>query len=130
MRQLLRVLLVLWAGSLWSLAFVTWTLFRAQPDRHLAGTLAGALFSAEAWLGAAVALLALVLPGRGRFLWGYAAALLLALNEWALRPVMAAARAHGTAAGLTFGAWHGVSVILYGLASIALLRTVWKQDGR
>jgi hypothetical protein len=125
-----RVLLVLWAGSLWSQAFVAWTLFHAQPDRHLAGILVGDLFKAEAYLGVAVAVLALLLPGRGRFLWGYAAAVLLALNAWALVPVMAGARTHGVSLGLSFGAWHGVSMLLYALASIALLRVIWQQDGR
>ena len=59
-----------------------------------------------------------------------AAAALLAINEWALRPVMVAARTHGVYAGLTFGAWHGVSFALYALASIAMLVLIWRQDFR
>ena len=58
-RKFFRVLLVLWAGSLWSLTWVTWTLFHAQSDRHLAGVLAGPLFSIEAYVGVSVAALAL-----------------------------------------------------------------------
>ena len=54
-RNAFRVLLVLWAGSLWSLVWVAPTLFRAQSDRHLAGVLAGRLFSVETYLGVAVA---------------------------------------------------------------------------
>ena len=129
-RSLFRVLLVLWAGSLWSVSWVTWTLFHAQSDRHLAGVLAGLLFTIETYLGLAAAALALALPGRGRFVWGYVASALLVINEWALRPVMAAARSHGTAAGLTFGAWHGVSAGLYLLACLAALALVWNQDLR
>ncbi len=129
-RSLLRVVLVLWAGSLWSVMWVTWILFHAQPDRHLAGVLAGPLFSIEAYLGAGAAVMAAALPGRTRFLWAYVAAALMGINEWVLRPVMAAARAHGAAAGLTFGAWHGVSALLYGLACLALLRSVWNEDFR
>ncbi len=129
-RQLLRVLLALWAGSLWSVSWVTWTLFHAQSDRHLAGVLAGPLFTIETWVGLAVVGLALLSPVRSRFLWGYLAAALLALNEWALRPVMVAARTHGTAMGLSFGAWHGVSAVLYVAACAGLLRLVWKQDLR
>lgn len=129
MRSVFRVLLVLWAGSLWSVGlWVTPTLFFGQPDRHLAGTLAGRIFTVEAYLAAGVALLALALPGRSKFLWGYLAAGLLAINEWGLRPLMAAARTHGTFAGLTFGAWHGVSTLLYVLACLALLSVVWNQD--
>jgi hypothetical protein len=125
------VLLVLWAGSLWSVGlWVTPILFSAQPDRHLAGVLAGRIFSIETYVGIAVAVLALLLPGRTTFLWGYLAAALLAANEWALRPVMAAARTQGTAMGLTFGAWHGVSAVLYVLACLAVLVLVWKQDVR
>jgi len=56
-----RVLLVLWAGSLWSVAiWVAPTLFHAQPDRQLAGLLAGQLFTIEAYVGVATAALALV----------------------------------------------------------------------
>jgi Domain of unknown function (DUF4149) len=126
-----RVLLVLWAGSLWSAAlWVAPTLFNAQHDRQLAGMLAGQLFSIEAYLGVATAAVALLLPGRSKFLWGYAAAGLLAIMQWALRPVMAQAHAHGIAWGLTFGAWHGVSALLYGAACIAALLLVWNDDFR
>lgn len=129
-RKLSRLALVLWAGSLWSVSFVTWTLFHAQSDRHLAGVLAGPLFTIETYLGVAAAVLALLLPGRTRYLWAYVAAALMALNEWALRPVMVAAREHGRAAGLSFGAWHGVSAVLYVAACIALLVLVWNEDFR
>jgi hypothetical protein len=130
-RSVLRLLLVLWAGSLWSVGlWVAPTLFFAQSDRHLAGLLAGRIFTVEAYLAVAVAVLALLLPGRSKVLWGYAAAALLAVNEWALRPVMAAARARGALGGLTFGAWHGVSTVLYALACLALLSVVWNQDRR
>jgi Domain of unknown function (DUF4149) len=127
-RSAFRLLLVLWTGSLWSVGlWVTPILFSVLSDHHLAGVLAGRIFSIETYLGIAVAALALLLPGRTKFVWGYAAAALLAANEWALRPVMAAARAHGVVAGLTFGAWHGVSAVIYLVACLALLALVWKQ---
>jgi hypothetical protein len=128
--RVFRLLKVLWVGSLWSLAWVTQTLFSGQSDRHLAGLMASRLFSIETYLGLAVALIALLLPARRRFLWGYAAAALLAGNEWLLKPVMAVAREQGTAAGLSFLAWHGVSMLLYASACLALLLTVWKDDFR
>jgi hypothetical protein len=130
MRNAFRVLRTLWAGSLWSLVWVTHTLFSAQSDRHVAGVLTGRLFSIETYLGAAVALIAVLKPDRGKFLWGYLAAVLLVVNEWALRPVMALARAHGTAGGLTFGAWHGVSMVLYVAACLLVLLVVWNEDSR
>ncbi len=130
-QSLFRVLLVLWAGSLWSVAvWVAPVLFHDQPDRHLAGLLAGRLFSIETYLGAAVAVLALLLPGRTRAFLLYAAAAVLAVNEWALRSVLASARAHGAVWGLTFGAWHGVSALLYGVACVAVLLSVWNNDFR
>jgi Domain of unknown function (DUF4149) len=125
------VLLVLWAGSLWSLAaWVAPTLFFAQGDRHLAGILAARLFSIETYAGLSVATLALLLPGRARFAWGFLAAALLAVNEWLLKRVMTQAHVHGAAAGLSFGAWHGVSAVLYVLACLAVVRLVWKEDFR
>jgi hypothetical protein len=130
-RNVFRVLLVLWAGSLWSLAaWVAPTLFYLQADRHLAGVLAARLFSIETYLGIAVAALALVLPGRGRMGGLYAAAALLALNEWGLKRFMESARAHGVAAGLTFGAWHGVSAVLYIAACLGVLLVIWKENFR
>jgi hypothetical protein len=130
-RNIFRVLLVLWAGSLWSLAaWVAPTLFFAQGDRHLAGILAARLFSFETYAGLSVATLALLLPGRARFAWGFLAAALLAVNEWLLKRVMTQAHVHGAAAGLSFGAWHGVSAVLYVLACLAVVRLVWKEDFR
>ena len=130
-RNLFRVLLVLWAGSLWSLAaWVAPTLFYAQGDRHLAGVLAARLFSIETYLGIAVAAMALLLPGRARMGGLYAAAALLAVNEWLLKRFMESAHTHGAAAGLSFGAWHGVSALLYIVACLAVLLVVWKENFR
>jgi len=125
------VLKTLWAGSLWSLAiWVAPTLFYAQSDRHLAGVLAGRLFSIETYLSIAVGAIALVLPGRTRFLMGYLAVGLLATNEWVIKRFMADAHARGAAYGLTFGAWHGVSALIYILACLAVLLLVWNEDSR
>jgi hypothetical protein len=125
-----RVLLVLWAGSLWSLLWVAAALFQFQSDKHLAGVIAGRLFSIETYVGLAAAVFALMLPVRGRFLWGFVAAALLAVNEWLLTPAMRLARAHGTVAHLSFGAWHGISAGLYVIACLAVLVLVWKEDFR
>ena len=128
-RKVFGVLKVLWAGSLWSLAaWVAPTLFHAQPDRHLAGILAARLFGIETYVGIAVALLASVLPGARKFLWGYGAVALLAVNEWVLKPLMMRAHTEGTAASLSFGAWHGVSAVLYLTACAAVLLLVWREE--
>jgi hypothetical protein len=131
LRNPLRVLFVLWAGSLWSLAaWVALTLFRMLPDRHLAGEVAARYFSVETWLGLIVMALALLLPGRGRLTKLYAAVGLLAVNEWLLKRLMGNARVHGAAYGLTFGAWHGVSAVLYLIACAAVLIVVWRDELR
>ena len=131
MTKLFRVAFVLFAGSLWSLAlWVAPTLFFEQPDRHLAGVLAGRLFSLETYLGLGVALLALVRPGRGRMLWLYTAAALLAVNEFVLKHFMERAHGHGSAWGLSFGGWHGLSAALYGLAALGVLLIVWNENLR
>jgi hypothetical protein len=129
-RSFFRVLIVLWAGSLWSTVWVAATLFKLQSDRHLAGLMAARLFQIETYLGLGVAALAIVLPGRTRYYWAYFAAAVLAMNEWVLKRVMSLAQAHGTAAGLGFGAWHGVSAVLYLIACAAVLVLVWKEDFR
>jgi uncharacterized membrane protein len=130
LRNVLRVALVLWAGSLWGLLWVAAVLFQFISDRHSAGLIAGRLFSIETYLGLAVAALALLLPGRAKFRLSYAAAALLAANEWILKPVMNSALVHGRAMGLGFGAWHGVSAALYVAACICVLIVVYQDEVR
>jgi hypothetical protein len=125
--RVLRLLIVLWAGSLWSLLWVAATLFNLQSDRHLAGVLAARLFSIETYLGLAVAALAFALPDKARYRGLYAGAAILAVNEWILKRVMNLALAEGSVAGLGFGAWHGVSALLYLIACVAVLVAVWKE---
>ena len=129
-RKGFRLLFVLWAGSLWSLAaWVAPTLFYAQGDRHLAGVLAARLFSTETYVGLGVSALALLLPGRHKFVAAYLAAALLAINEWILKPMMTQAHARGSVAGLGFGAWHGVSAVIYLVACVAVVVLVWRDTG-
>jgi Domain of unknown function (DUF4149) len=125
-----RVLITLWAGSLWSLLWVAAALFRILHDRHTAGLIAAQLFSIETYLGLGVAALALMLPGRRRFLLGFVAVALLALNEWILKAVMAQALVQGAAAGLSFGAWHGISAGLYVLACLCVVVMIYKDEYR
>lgn len=114
MRSAFRLLLVLWTGSLWSLAlWMAPTVFSLQSDRHLAGVLVTRLFSYETYLGLAVAILAALMPWRRRFVGGYLAVGLLAINEGILKPIMSTAHIQGAVAGLGFGAWHGLSALLY-----------------
>jgi Domain of unknown function (DUF4149) len=127
----LKVLLVLWAGSLWSAAlWVAPTLFYAQSDKPLAGLLVTRLFSIETYVALGVAALALLSAARARFGFAYLAAALLALNEWLLKPFMARAHAEGHALGLGFGAWHGIAALVYVSACVLVLLLVWNDDFR
>jgi len=125
-----RVLITLWAGSLWSLLWVAAALFRFLSDRHTAGLIAARLFGIETYLGLGVAALALVLPGRRRFRLGFLAVALLAVNEWLLKRAMSLAQAHGSAFGLGFGAWHGVSAGLYVLACLCVVVLIYQDEYR
>jgi hypothetical protein len=116
---------VLWAGSLWSTVWVALMIFHSQPDRHLSGVLAARLFAIETYLGLAVALFALardrsmrvaaprLATPRVPFRFGFVAVALLLFNEWVLKIFMDQALARGSALGLGFGPWHGISALIY-----------------
>jgi hypothetical protein len=129
-QRVFRILWALWAGSLWAMLWVAAILFHFESDRHVAGRIAASLFSVETYLGIVLGLLALLSPIRGRFRLGFCAVGLLALNEWILKAVMETARTHGTALGLGFGPWHGVSALLYLVACLGVAALVWKEDFR
>jgi hypothetical protein len=117
-----RALLVLWAGSLWSLGlWVTPVIFEVSADRNLAGRIAGRLFSIETYLTAAAALLLFAAGGRHRFRGVYAAAAFLLINEWLWRPLRLS---------LSFILWHGVSTALFVAACMAAGLSVWQDDFR
>lgn len=127
-KNLFRLLVIIWAGSLLATVWTALTLFYSQPDRHLAGSIAARLFAIEAYLGLAVALLAALLGLTARFRAGLVAAALLLVNEWALKPLMEQARLSGSSLGLGFGAWHGLSALVYLTACGVLLWRLWKPD--
>ena len=125
-----RLLLALWAGALVAVGgLVAPTLFAILPDRHLAGFIAGELFR-RLTLGSFIVALALVLIGGGagaagrpaRRLLPLVPAALLAFSEYAVRPLLEAARAGAGAGSPAFIAWHGVSTLLYLAATVV---AVW-----
>ncbi|HTN94826.1 MAG TPA: DUF4149 domain-containing protein, partial [Gallionella sp.] len=87
-----------WVGGLWAVGYLAVpVLFYAQPDRQLAGMLAGKMFSLVAYLGMASGIYLLVhrisVSGRGSFrhvlFWTVAAMLLLTLAiQCGFQPVM------------------------------------------
>lgn len=122
-----RLLRGLWAGTLCAVGYLAApVLFSVLDDRALAGRLAGEMFTAATWASLAMAgLLAAAWAGRAgtrlRYALAAAAVLLLAGNEWLLRPVMEAARLPDGRPGPGFGPLHGVSSLLWLAASAASL---------
>lgn len=126
-----RLLLVtLWAGSLWAIGYLAAPLlFATLPDRLLAGTIAGSLFRAGAWLSVACAILLLLLfradthlPSRRtctRIVLGMLLCVLI--GYFALQPLMTEIRVVAAQTGgvmdetlrFRFGILHGAASLFY-----------------
>jgi hypothetical protein len=140
-----RMLIVtLWAGSLWTVGYlVAPVLFATLADRALAGTIAGSIFHAEAWLSVFCAVILIVLgilagndsgPARKRFLWLVIGMLACTLvGYFSLHPFMAALRETAGAGGMDaaastrFGILHGISSAFYLVQSVLAAALVMKQ---
>jgi hypothetical protein len=131
-KRCLTLLAGLWAGSLLTVcAIAAPTAFAVLDDRRMAGMVAGRLFEIATWLGVAfgVAIALLLYAGRRRV--ARLDASLVALtagaplaSELAVGPLMQSARAAGDMA--RFGALHGVSALLFGLACLAAFVLAWR----
>lgn len=131
-----RLLLVtLWAGSLWTVGYLAAPLlFATLLDRALAGSIAGTLFRAEAWLSLVCGLLLLAilradthLDGRNTCIRIVIGMLLCVLiGYFGLQPFMAEIRAAAAEAGgvmddamrARFGWLHGIASVIYLLQSV------------
>jgi hypothetical protein len=140
----LRILLVtLWAGSLWTVGYlVAPVLFASLPDRSLAGSIAGMLFRAQAWLSLACGLLLLLLlwmdkswsPKRTPLILVILMLACVAIGYFALQPFMAEIRAAAADNGglmdeamrSRFGMLHGIASAIYLLQSVLALVLVTK----
>ena len=132
-----RLLVVtLWAGSLWTIGYmVAPTLFGTLNDRVLAGVIAGSMFTTGAWVGMACAVVTLgllavskdVTDERRKTLYIIAGAMLILLlvNHFGLRPMMAGMKEAGDKAG--FGMMHGVSMVVYLVQSLLAVWLVVKN---
>lgn len=140
----LRILLVtVWAGSLWTIGYlVAPLLFATLPDRALAGTIAGSLFRAEAWLSVVcgAALVGVLVaerdqPQRRTRLWLVLAMLVcVAIGSLGLQPAMAALREAAGPGGVMdgparaqFGLLHGVASVVYLIQSLLAVVLVLKN---
>ena len=140
----LRILLVtFWAGSLWTVGYVAAPmLFATLPDRALAGTIAGMLFRAQAWLSLACGLLLLLLVWRDKSMSLKRTSIILMIamlacvlvGYFALQPFMAEIRAAAaTNGGLMdesmrsrFGMLHGFASAIYLVQSALAVTLVMK----
>ena len=140
----LRVLLVtLWAGSLWTVGYlVAPVLFASLPDRSLAGSIAGMLFRAQAWLSLVCGLLLLLLvwldkslsPKRTPIILMIAMLACALIGYFVLQPFMAEVRAAAANNGgvmdeamrSRFGMLHGIASVIYLLQSVLAIVLVVK----
>ena len=123
-----------WAGGLWGIGYVgVPILFKAQPDRVLAGVLAGNMLGLIAYIGVGCACYLLVyyqsIFGRAAFkqavFWIVAAMLLLTVAQLVIQPIMADLKVQALPAEVMksalagrFRAWHGIASILYLVQSL------------
>jgi hypothetical protein len=143
--RLRALLAALWGGSLWTIGYmVAPTLFATLPDRMQAGAIAGRLFSIEAWLSVACALLLLALQVRWphtdnarqrKTVFVIIGAMLLCtlIGYFGVQPFMAALKESAGAAGVMatgaaarFGILHGISSGFYLIQSILAIALVLK----
>jgi hypothetical protein len=142
--RLARTMLVtLWAGSLWTVGYLAAPLlFATLPDRMLAGTIAGSLFRAEAWLSLACGILLLAIFRSDTTLQSRTICtrivigmlICVVVGYFGLQPFMAEIRAAAAQAGgvmddamrMRFGVLHGVASVIYLLQSLAAIVLVLK----
>lgn len=132
----LAVLLVtFWIGAMWAIGYlVAPTLFSMLPDRSVAGSIAGRLFTLVAWVGmGASAYLMLFMAARmgwGAFRNALFWIVLLMLGctvagQYGIQPLMAEMKASAwprevmnTVMRDRFATWHGISSVLYLVQSV------------
>jgi hypothetical protein len=135
MQRLLQVVLVAWAGMLWTICgIVAPSLFKVLPERALAGEVAGHFFSVATWVGLPLGLVAVLASLRAGSMVNRVSRTLLSIaalapviSELVLGPIMEAARQADNIA--KFGMLHGVSALLFGIACVCLLIVVWRTAG-
>jgi hypothetical protein len=134
-QHLATLLITAWVGSLWAVGYLAVpVLFYAQPDRQLAGMLAGQMFSLVAYLGMVCGMYLLIhrfsMSGRESFrhalFWTVAAMLLLSLVlQFGIQAIMADLKLQALPLDVMhsefadrFRMLHGVSSIIYLVQSL------------
>ena len=140
--RLRRLIPGLWVGLLLSIAAIAAPAVFAMLERADAGRAMGRIFMVEAWISLLLAMLLLAIErGRARDLAEasqgsvLSAEMLLVLGTvfctvagyFAIQPLMAAARAGQGA--FSFGQWHVVSSLFFGLKTLLLVVLAWRAAG-
>ncbi|HEY0665640.1 MAG TPA: DUF4149 domain-containing protein [Gallionella sp.] len=130
-QHLATLLTTAWVGSLWAVGYLAVpVLFQAQPDRQLAGMLAGQMFTLVAYLGIVCAAYLLtryiVVSGRSALrlteFWTAAAMLLLTLAiQFGIQPLMADLKAQALPLEVMQSPYADRFRMLHGISSIAYL---------
>ena len=127
-----RLLLTLWVGGMWAIGYVAVPiLFHVLDDRHMAGELAGPMFTAISYIGLACGVLILfgmLYSERGQSLknwrcWVLAVMLLLiVIGQFVFHPMMTEIKAQGLVEGSEqfkrFGQLHGISSLMFMITSL------------
>lgn len=141
------IALAAWVGGLWAIGYLAApVLFYSQPDRMLAGMLAGEMFTRIAWLGLAAGgfLLLFLLKRDGAaamkaapFRLVAAMLLLTLVSHFGIQPMMNGIKAqvapmdvmHSEMAS-RFGMLHGISSLMYMIESLlgAWLAVKWHAE--
>ena len=136
-----EIVLALWAGGLWTVGYlVAPLLFRVAPDRQIAGTLAGTLFTAMAFVGLGCAAYVLVYrlgrAGLGAlrqgFFWVVVLMVILTVaGQFGVQPILAGLKEQALPREVMESvlrdrciAWHGVASVLYVLQSLLAVAMV------
>jgi len=136
-----EIALALWAGGLWTVGYlVAPLLFRVAPDRQIAGTLAGTLFTAMAFVGLGCAAYVLVYrlgrAGLGALRQGLFWVIVLMViltvaGQFGVQPILAGLKEQALPREVMesvlrdrFIAWHGVASILYVMQSLLAVAMV------
>lgn len=134
-QHLATILITAWVGSLWSVGYLAVpVLFYAQPDRQLAGLLAGQMFTLVAYVGMVCGIYLVIyhisLYGRAALrlavFWVVVGMLLITLAiHYGIQPVMADLKLQVLPLDVMHSAFadrfkmlHGVSSILYLIQSL------------
>jgi hypothetical protein len=134
-QHLASLLITAWAGSLWAVGYLAVpVLFYAQPDKQMAGMLAGQMFSLVAYLGMVCGAYLLLyryfkygrIALRQNLFWVVSAMLLFTLViQCGIQPVMTELKAQALPLDVMHSAFadrfkmlHGVSSIIYLIESL------------